>query len=214
MAKYGNFDTWMNNTLVLIQIIQELDRAYIRNLTSYTSPEFSFKYNREDCCQTTFKYNVKTETNVPIATQSIGVHPVVSTWTNPHSVAAGKIGSNALPSAMMGSYMVSSSIDQIIINCDSCFKINYIKWVRKNSQSTQGIISTSELSNFEYQDGGMVRNSFLFLPDDKLMIDGVVYKPDSPDAFNNDISATDEEQSVRFLDMLHFREKFNTGLIN
>lgn len=201
----GRFDTWMKNTYTLISMIKELQSSCtIQHIRSFSSPQFCFDYNTGFNYQTVFKFNIPSEIEMPPPntyivppTSAIGT----SVWTNPHAV----------PQAMLGSQTSPKSIDQVIITCDSHYKILHIKWVRRLTGNLYSI-SSSDSNTFEYMDGGLVRNTFLFLPHNKLMIDGIIYSNESPDAFNNDISTDGTEPKVRFLDMLQFREVFADGL--
>lgn len=212
MSKLGNFDTWLNNTEVLINMIKQIGRNTPQEMIIYTSPSFSFRYQPEIRNTTTYRYKTKVD---PLSNSKLASQYGVSGGVVGSSTISGIQGPSSnpymVPSAMLGSQIQPPAIDEIVINCSAGMKINYIYWIRKNS-SGMGIFSTSETSQFDYQDGGIVRNSFLFLPDNKIMIDNVIYEQNSPEAFNQDISSTDADPDIKFLDILHFRSQYADGL--
>lgn len=184
MKLSGSFDVWMADTYAALELIKFVGNPY-NTLRTYESPHFS--YAIDDNGYTTYKYNrvLDDEEVAPIQYQSLAYQ-------------------QAQPNTMFQS---SNDINGIIITTNRDDEVRSVQWIRKTNS---GLVYATVGANFGYQDGGVVQASMLFLPEDRILVNGKVYSNETPDAFTQDISIADT--GFRYLDLVLFREKFDEPL--
>ena len=220
MTNAGTFDEWMADTNALIDLIQSLgERKW--DIREYNSPHFSYSYDGNNWV---YKYNrvlePMEELNGAIAYQSLATQSIsgptglsgVYTTSSPHSIHSGYItaqsGVHHHGMGMSNSTRTTPGINHVIITTSGNNRIQSVQWIRKPNS---GLVITSTFdSNFGAMAGGTVRASILFLNDNKILVNDKIFSNDNPDAFNSDIGG--EEQHFRYLDLLHFREKYDGKL--
>lgn len=227
MTNAGTFDEWMADTNALIELIQSLgERKW--DIREYESPHFSYSYDGNNW---TYKYSRVLEPmedlNGAIAAQQAATASAMAaaqsisgpsglsgmyTTSSPSSIYGGYITAQAgvhhHGMGMSNSTRTTPGINHVIITTSGNNRIQSVQWIRKPNS---GLVITSTYdSNFGTMAGGTVRASMLFLNDNKILVNNKIFSNDNPDAFNSDISG--EEQHFRYLDLLHFREKYDGKL--
>lgn len=201
MTNAGTFDEWMCDTEVAIKLIQDVGEQIWRQ-KKYDSPHFSYERGDDSWI---FKYNRVLSADEEI--KSLQSH--IQQTQTPHAIMSGgyvTIGPHS--HGISNSTRTNPGINHIIIVIDGRYQITSIQWIRKPNT---GLSLTSTYDpQFGSMHGGTVRASMLFLQNNKILINDKVYSSDDPSAFTNDISG--ENQHMRYLDILHFREKYNDRL--
>lgn len=218
MTNAGTFDEWMADTNALIELIQSLgERKW--DIREYESPHFSYSYDGNNWV---YKYSRVLEPMeelngaITVATQTLSGQsisgPGIYTTASPHSIRSGYINAQAgvhhHGMGMSNSTRTTPGINHVIITTSDYNRIQSVQWIRKPNS---GLVITNTFdSTFGSMKGGTVRASMLFLNDNKILVNNKIFSNDNPDAFNSDISG--EEQHFRYLDLLHFREKYDGKL--
>ena len=227
MTNAGSFDTWMNDTQIAIELIQELGNT-VYSQKSYESPQFSYKFNEESKTWV-YRYNRVLEFTEVVGispgqhthTQQITTLPAI---TSPHSINGVSTGGaminhngNISINAPLYNQGVSSNsnstpgINSVIIHVEGYNNtITSITWVRKTNSDLVFVSNTE--NTFGKMHGGTVRASMLFLPNNKILVNDKVYSHETPDAFNTDISG--DVEHMRYLDLLEMRERYRGKLFN
>ena len=197
MTKAGTFDEWMNDTYTLINFIQELGDSKW-NIKNYNSPHFSYSYNGNNWI---FKYNRVLEPMEDLrGSQTISQNRLSSWQLTAHTHVQG----------MSNSTRTTPGVNTVIIVLGgvNCNCIKSVQWIRKPNT---GLTITSTIEpTFGQMEGGIVRGSFLFMPNMKILVDDKIYSNDTPEAFTQDISS--DNLAFRYLDLLAFREKYDEQL--
>lgn len=223
MTNAGTFDEWMADTNALIDLIQSLgERKW--DIREYDSPHFSYsydgnnwvyKYSRvlepmEDLQGAVAAQKAAQSISGPIGAPGSGLSSHLHSPHSPHSVYGGYITaqSGMHSHGMSNMTRTTPGINHIIITTSGNNRIQSVQWIRKPNSGL--VITNSFDSTFGTMAGGTVRASMLFLNDNKILVNNKIFSNDNPDAFNSDISG--EEQHFRYLDLLHFREKYDGKL--
>lgn len=222
MTNAGTFDEWMADTESLITLILELGDGRWE-LKTYESPHFSYSF---DGNVWTYKYSRVLEPLEDLrgAITQHQQHPVTVAGGQSISGPIGPSGpiGRTITGGIYGGYITAQTglhtqsnstrttpgINHVIITVSGRNCIQSVQWIRKPNSGL--VIQSSFDSNFGQMAGGTVRGSLLFLKNGKILVNDKIYSNDTPDAFNNDIAGDD--QPFRYLDLLHFREKYDGKL--
>lgn len=205
MTNAGTFNEWMTDTHALIELIQTLGKGKW-DLREFTSPYFSFSHNKE-IDSWTYKYSRVLTAQEEIKSVSIPATSGLQSISGPIGSSIGAPG-GYYTTGFSNSTVTTPGINHVIITTNHSSQIKSVQWIRKPN-SGLSIVNSMD-SDFGNQHGGKVRLTMLFLPNNKILINDTVYSPDSPDAFTKDLS--DDDASIRYLDLLNFREQYETRL--
>ena len=219
----NTFQTWIRITKDLIDQIHKIPSEYPKLLEQYNSNAFSFIYD-PITNRSTFKRSVKIN-NEPTSKYNHHLH-------NPHAVNSISISGNVsvssngvvsatsptkTASVIQGQGWSISNNTFTFSTDDYRYQVNItlhddtilnIKFIKKDAN---GISYISNTGSNDFVDGGKLLVDIMYVSDDLMMVDGIMYDKNEPEAFQHDIST---DTGVSLLDLFYLREYYGTSKLS
>lgn len=184
------FKHWIQFSKELFDTIKEVPEDYIKSTGEYNSQYFSFKYDSlNDSCKFKMIRN-----SIPDPTPPPPQPQITITGGYISSTYIGNVQSSA----------ASSELCQVSVTIKKG-KLLDLKFIEKNNSGSMFTMLYGT-DTYRNEDGGILVFSTLYLPENKMMVNGKLYDMvNSPDAFNEDVS---NEYGVSMLDLYYLTEYF------
>jgi|AGFT01.1.fsa_nt_gi hypothetical protein len=200
------FDIWLLETHRALEKIQGVGQNVIMGTKIFTSPEFSF-HRAEEYGGYIFKCSREVSTSEYLTPQQ--AIAMSQMQAQPGTMITSSGGWSIQPQAMISSHVTKQPIFMIKIHIDWKSKVRSIKWLKKTDRG-MSISVTSDYDTWKQEEGYTVHSTMLFLENGNIMVDGVIYSHDNPDAFTTDLVS--DNPKIRFLDLLELRAVYTNGL--
>lgn len=198
------FDIWLLETHRALEKIQAVGSNVIQRTKIFTSPEFSFNRS-EEYGGYIFKSGREVHHNEYLTPQQA----LATATAQAASISTSSGGWSIQPQAMISSHVTKHPIFMVKIHLDWDSNVRSIKWLKKIDRG-MSISITPDYDTWKQEDGYTVHSTMLFLDNSAIMVDGVIYSPDSPDAFTTDLAS--DNPKIRYLDLLELRGVYTNGL--
>lgn len=195
------FQTWIRTAKDLMDMIKLIPKDYPEMIKEYNSTPFSIRYD-PFIRSTTFKRSVPAPEDI-IPPAQIQGNSISGNTTNTNiTTITGTltITSPLIPNAPIhASNGKNKRLNVSITVRDS--KLIDLKFISKDPDSFR-------FSTEGTEDGGVIEHTMLYIGEDKMIYNGVLYDLNTPAAFSHDIST---ETDVSIMELFYLKEYYETG---